>query len=97
MEISEQTYIDVELKPYYFNEFVLCGIPVPPTYINDSSFILTFKNHEQYISYRNLLKSILYDLQQADTENRKYEIQRSKAFIRNLLSIMGDQFSKKNN
>lgn len=96
MEAISQSFIGVELKPHYFNDFISCGIPLPAIYDHATNFVLKFINYEHYLSYRSLLKAILYDLQQADTENRKYEIQRSKAFIKNILSIMREQSNKKN-
>lgn len=89
-------YFGVELKHCYFNEFILCGLPVP-LYTNHSGFILKFKNPECYLSYRNLLEIILSELDQADPKDFNYEIHRSKAFIKNILTILKEQHSKKYN
>lgn len=96
METYGTAYLGVELKYYYYNEFILCGIPVPP-FTRDAGFVLKFHNPEHYKSYTNILKTILSELELVDPEDRKYEVLRSKAFIKNLLLIMRDQFTKKYN
>lgn len=89
-------FFGIELKQIYFEEFKVCGIPVP-IYSNNPCFILKFKNTESYLNYRSILKIILTDLELADPDNYKYEIQRSKAFIINILQIMRKQFAEKYN
>ncbi len=89
-------FFGVELKQYYFEEFKVCGIPVP-VYSNISGFILKFQNIESYLNYRSVLENILADLEIADPENCKYEIQRSKSFIINLLTVLRNQFAEKYN
>ncbi|MGI4749720.1 MAG: hypothetical protein ACRYFB_03710 [Janthinobacterium lividum] len=89
-------FLGIELKQHYFEEFKLCGIPVP-VYSNTAGFILKFKSVESYLNYINVLKLILTAMKLADPENHKYEIQRSKSFIINLLEIMRKQFAEKYN
>lgn len=89
-------FFGVELKQYYFEEFKICGIPMP-MYGNISGFILKFQNIESYLNYRGVLENILTDLEIADSDNSKYEIQRSKSFIINLLTVLRKQFAKKYN
>lgn len=89
-------FFGVELKQYYFDEFKVCGIPAP-VYSNTSCFILKFQNIESYLNYRSVLENILADLEIADPENGKYEIQRSKSFIVNLLTVLRKQFAEKYN
>lgn len=96
MEAKGIDYLGVELKLHYFNEFILSGIPVPP-YTKDRSFVLKFNDTEHYKSYTKLLTIIFHELELADLDNSKYEIQRSKIFIRNLLVILKEQASKINN
>ncbi|MVN22457.1 hypothetical protein [Mucilaginibacter arboris] len=96
METQETSYLGVELKPHYLYEFMACGIPVPH-YTTDPIFILKFKDAECYLNYRKVLKAILNELDLADPQNCKYEIQHSKAFIRNILFIMREQLSKRYN
>lgn len=89
-------FLGIELKHYYFEEFIICGIPIP-AYTNQTGLIIKFKNAESYLKYINVLKLILLDLELADPDNCKYEIQRSKLFIINLLHIMKKGFSEKYN
>lgn len=89
-------FLGIELKPHYFEEFKICGIPIPQ-YSNAPGFVIQFKNIEVYLNYINVLKLILSDLELADPENKKYEIHRSKCFITNLLQIMRNQYSNKYN
>jgi hypothetical protein len=96
METQGSSYLLVELKPYYFNEFVICGLPVP-TYSTTAGFVLKFNSAESYLSYAKVLKTILTELELSDPTNSKYEIQRSVIFIRNILQIMRDQFHKRYN
>ena len=94
METNANFYLCVELNSHYYNEFIICGVPIPK-YSNDARFILKFDDPECYLNYRLVLKMILMDMELADHENCKYEIQRSIAFIKNILMIMDDQFSKR--
>lgn len=96
METQAGIYLGVELKSNYFDEFIVCGIPIPP-YIKGSKLVLKFDNCQAYLNYCNVLKTILHELQLADPDNCKYEIQRSSAFIKNILSIIRDQFYKRYN
>lgn len=96
MENISNEFFCFELKQNYLEEFKLCGIPVP-LYSNNPKFTLKFKNTEAYLNYRSVLKVILTDLELADPENCKYEIQRSKAFIINVLQILRNQFTEKYN
>lgn len=96
METQGSVYLNVELKPNYFNEFIVCGIPIPQ-YVNSTNFVLMFSNAESYTNYMSLLRFILKDLERADPENCKYEIQRSIIFIKNILFIIKNQFSEKVN
>jgi hypothetical protein len=93
MEANNNFYFSVELKLNYFHEFVVCGVPVPK-YSNDTRFILKFDNAESYISYTNLLKTIMNGLKMADPACHKYEIQHSIIFIKNLLRVMREQLCK---
>lgn len=89
-------FLGIELKQYYFDEFKICGIPVP-VYSNTFGFVLQFKSFECYLNYINVLKLILFDLELADPDKSKYEIQRSRGFIKNLLKIMHNHFAEKYN
>ena len=94
METQDHSYLGVELKHRYFDEFVSCGLPIPQ-YRKDSVFVLKFKNAECYLNYRSALKAILTELDLADPQNSKYEIQHSKAFIKYILYTMGEELSKR--
>lgn len=96
METSSTSHFGVELKFYYLHEFIICGLPIPP-YTIHPGFILKFNDSESYINYTNALKTILNELESSDPDNVKYEIQRSKAFVKNVLHILRDQYSKKYN
>jgi hypothetical protein len=96
METNAPSYLVVELKPYYLNEFIVCGLPVPQ-YSTISGFVLKFTSAEKFLSYNNVLRTILSELELSDPNNTKYEIQRSIIFIKNLLQIMKDQFQKRYN
>lgn len=89
-------FLGIELKQHYFDEFKICGIPIP-LYSNNRVFILQFENPECYLNYISLLKLILSDLELADPENLKYELLRSKVFIRNLLKVMQTNYAEKYN
>ncbi|RYX80958.1 hypothetical protein EON73_05090 [bacterium] len=85
------------MKPIFLEEFKICGVPIP-TYIDRPGFVLLqFTSIESYLNYVNALKLILFDMKLADPENCKYEIQRSKLFIMNLLEIMRKKFADKDN
>lgn len=90
------SYFGIELKACYFNEFIVCGVPIPP-YTTEQGFVLKFNTPDGFISYTNVLKTILSELELADPESVKYDVQRSRAFIKNILFIMRDQFSKRYN
>lgn len=90
----ENHYLGVELKPYYFNEFIACGIPIP-SYTNDSHFVLKFDDIDSYLNYINVLKMILNELDLADPDDNKYDLHRSKDFIKNILFILRNQLSEK--
>ena len=94
METNDTSYLGVELKPSYFDEFVICGLPVPQ-YSKDSGFVLKFKNAECYLNYRSALKAILNELNHADPTDNNYEIQHSKAFIKYILYIMREELLKR--
>ncbi|WP_419803223.1 hypothetical protein [Mucilaginibacter sp.] len=96
MKNLRNDFLGIELKQNYFEEFKICGIPVP-LYSNSSGFIIQFENFDGYLNYISVLKSILFDLELADPDNLKYEIQRSRGFIKNLLKIMQTHFSEKYN
>ncbi len=96
MENLGNYFLGIELKQHYFEDFKLCGIPVP-AYSNTSVFTIQFKSYECYLNYINVLKLILFDLELEDRDNLKYEIQRSKNFIENLLKILHIHFIKKYN
>ncbi len=97
METTETFYLKVELKPHYLTEFVIYGIPVPLYKSTSTGFSLNFENTECYSNYISLLKLILNDLVSADPQDCKYDIQRSKAFINNVLMIIRTCFLEKYN
>lgn len=90
----ENHYLGVELKPYYFNQFIACGIPIP-SYTNDPHFVLKFDSIDCYLNYINVLKNILTELDLADPDDNKYDLHRSKDFIKNILIILGEQLPAK--
>ncbi|RYY08165.1 MAG: hypothetical protein EOP43_00910 [Sphingobacteriaceae bacterium] len=96
MENLGNDFLGIELKQHYFDEFKICGVPIP-IYSNTSGFIIQFKSFECYLNYINVLKLILFDLELADPENSKYEIKHSRDFIKNLLKIMHTHFKEKYN
>ncbi|RYY07708.1 MAG: hypothetical protein EOP43_02445 [Sphingobacteriaceae bacterium] len=96
MATSGNDFLGIELKAHYFDEFKICGIPIPQ-YNNTSGFTIQFRGIQDYLNYVNVLKLILSDLETADPENTKYEIHRSKCFIVNLLQILRNQYSNKYN
>lgn len=96
METNKQFFFNVELKPYYFNEFIICGIPVPD-YTYSRTLVLKFLDPEGYLNYINVLKIILQDLELVDPEKSKYEVQRSISFAQNILCVLNEHFSKRYN
>ncbi|RYE29313.1 MAG: hypothetical protein EOP42_14645 [Sphingobacteriaceae bacterium] len=97
MDTVTDTFLGIELKPLFLEEFKICGIPIP-AYINHSEFVLLqFTSIESYLNYVNALKLILFDMKLADPENCKYEIQRSKFFIKHLIEVMRKSFADKYN
>lgn len=96
METKDATYLGVELKLRYFDEFKICGLPIPH-YSRGSGFVLKFNNAESYLNYRTTLKAILNELDLADPKNTKYEIQHSKTLIKYILYIMREELSKRQN
>lgn len=96
METQDTSYLGVELKLRYFEEFKICGLPIPP-YSKGSGFVLKFDNAESYLNYRTALKAILFELHHADPKNANYEIQHSKALIKYVLYILREELSKRQN
>ncbi|WP_299287902.1 hypothetical protein [uncultured Mucilaginibacter sp.] len=96
METQDTSYLGVELKLRYFEEFKICGLPIPP-YSKGSGFVLKFDDAKSYLNYRTALKAILFELHRADPKNSNYEIQHSKALIKYVLYIMREELSKRQN
>lgn len=96
METQDASYLGVELKLRYFDEFKICGLPIPQ-YSKDSGFVLKFKNAECYLNYKIALKAILKELDVADPTSSKYELQHCKAFIKYILYTMREELSKRQN
>lgn len=96
METHDTSYLGVELKLRYFEEFKICGLPIPP-YSKDSGFVLKFNNAECYLNYRTVLKAILHELDIADPNNINYEIQHSKTLIKYILYLMREELLKRHN
>ena len=96
METHDTSYLGVELKLRYFEEFKICGLPIPQFSI-DPGFVLKFKNAECYLNYRSALKAILNELDLADPKNINYEIQHSKNLIKYILYLMREELLKRQN
>ncbi len=96
METQDTSYLGVELKLRYFEEFKMCGLPIPQ-YSKGAGFVLRFKNAKSYFDYRIALKAILFELHHADPKNINYEIQHSKALIKYILYIMRAELLKRQN